>query len=94
MAISAHENLNLIAVGFKDGTVLLLRGNITRDRQSRQSVIHREVVSNCYVTGQEDGNKWTVDTTNALEGMIKGSLHNTFTYRNDPACWSYPVHLN
>ena len=72
MAITAHENLNLIAVGFKDGTVLLLRGNITRDRQSRQSIIHRELVSNCYVTGQGHGNRVNepADTRNACFTII------------------------
>ena len=52
MAISAHENMNMIAVGFKDGTVNVIRGNITRDRQSRQGVVHQEKYPNVYVTGE------------------------------------------
>ena len=52
MSICAHENMNLIAVGFKDGTVVVLRGNITRDRQSRQRIIHEENEANVYVTGK------------------------------------------
>lgn len=51
MAICAHENMNLIAVGYKDGTVVVLRGNITRDRQSRQRIVHNEDKPGIYVTG-------------------------------------------
>ena len=52
MAITAHENMTMIAVGFKDGTVLLFRGNIARDRQSRLRVVHEEAkTSGAYVTG-------------------------------------------
>lgn len=51
MAICAHENMNLIAVGFKNGTVVVLRGNITRDRQSRHRIVHEEAESGVYVTG-------------------------------------------
>ena len=51
MAISAHENMNLIALGYKDGTVQLLKGNITRDRASRQVIIHREEKAGVYITG-------------------------------------------
>ena len=53
--VSAHENMNLIAVGFKDGTVVTIRGNITRDRQSRVRVIHSEDGPGVYVTGQATG---------------------------------------
>ena len=52
MAITAHENMNMIAVGFKDGKVLLIRGNIARDRQSRLRVVHEEERnSGVYITG-------------------------------------------
>ena len=53
MAISAHENMNLIALGFKDGTVVLIRGNIARDRQSRVKVVHEESQPGVYVSGQK-----------------------------------------
>jgi len=52
MAITAHENMNLIAVGFKDGTVVLIRGNIARDRQSRMKTVHEESQSGVYISGQ------------------------------------------
>ena len=51
MAVCAHENLNLIALGFKDGTAIILKGNITRDRQSRQRIIHKEEEQGVYITG-------------------------------------------
>lgn len=38
-SLAVHENLNLMAVGFDDGNVLLFRGDITRDRQSKQTVL-------------------------------------------------------
>ena len=58
MAITAHENMNMIAVGFKDGTVLLLHGNIARDRQSRVRQVHEEKAQDekaqgIYVTGKK-----------------------------------------
>ena len=51
MCICAHENTNLIAIGFKDGTVTTVRGNIMRDRQSRQKIVHEESEPGTYVTG-------------------------------------------
>ena len=51
MAVCAHENLNLIALGFKDGTAIILKGNITRDRQSRQRIVHKEEEQGIYITG-------------------------------------------
>ena len=53
MCLTAHENMNLIAVGFKDGTVILVRGNITRDRLSRIKVVHQESEVGAYVTGEQ-----------------------------------------
>ena len=54
MSITAHENMNLIAVGFKDGTVLVIRGNIARDRQSRFKEVHKDSSQGGYVTGNGD----------------------------------------
>ena len=53
MCICAHENTNLIAIGFKDGTVSTVRGNIMRDRQSRQKIVHEETEPGTYVTGKQ-----------------------------------------
>ena len=47
--------MNLMAVGFKDGSVLLLRGNITRDRVSKTRVIHREQDMGVHITGKGGG---------------------------------------
>jgi len=54
MCLTAHENMNLIAVGFKDGTVILIKGNITRDRLSRMKAVHKETEAQqgTYVTGK------------------------------------------
>lgn len=50
MVVCAHENMMLMAVGFKDGTVVTIRGNLTRDRLSTMKVVHSED-SPGYVTG-------------------------------------------
>ena len=42
----------MIAVGFKDGTVMLIRGNIARDRQSRIRIVHEEKEPGVYVSGE------------------------------------------
>ena len=52
MVVCAHEDMNHIAVGFKDGTVIVIRGNITRDRQSRHRTVHLEEGAGVYVTGE------------------------------------------
>eukprot|EP00794_Sanderia_malayensis_P012216 gene12216-13473_t len=41
-AISVHENLSQMAIGFYDGTVLIVRGDVTRERQSRQRNLHQD----------------------------------------------------
>ena len=51
MAVCAHENMSMIAVGFQNGTVIVIRGNITRDRMSRVKVVHEEKGDRVYVTG-------------------------------------------
>ncbi|GJQ72175.1 hypothetical protein Trydic_g3267 [Trypoxylus dichotomus] len=38
-ALCVHENLQLLAVGFVDGSLLLYRGDITRDRTSRSKLL-------------------------------------------------------
>ena len=51
MTLCAHENMTLMAVGFKDGTVVTIRGNLTRDRLSTMRVVHSETTPGTYVTG-------------------------------------------
>ncbi len=44
----------MIAIGFKNGTVIILKGEITRDKQSRQKFVHKESNESTepvYVTG-------------------------------------------
>ncbi|KAH3841675.1 vacuolar protein sorting-associated protein 11 homolog [Dreissena polymorpha] len=38
--VAAHENLNWMAVGFENGTVLLFKGDIKSDRHSKQSIVY------------------------------------------------------
>ncbi|XP_046405210.1 vacuolar protein sorting-associated protein 11 homolog isoform X2 [Ischnura elegans] len=38
-ALCAHSNLELMAIGFSDSTVILYRGDITRDRSVKQKVL-------------------------------------------------------
>ncbi|XP_064459798.1 vacuolar protein sorting-associated protein 11 homolog isoform X2 [Ornithodoros turicata] len=44
-SLAVHENLILMAVGFEDGNILLFRGDITRDRQSKHIVLSTGTVS-------------------------------------------------
>lgn len=39
--ISVHENLNFMAIGFTDGSVVLTKGDITRDRHSKTQILHK-----------------------------------------------------
>ncbi|KAM5132463.1 vacuolar protein sorting-associated protein 11 homolog [Mantella aurantiaca] len=38
--ITVHENLNFMAIGFADGSVILTKGDITRDRHSKTQILH------------------------------------------------------
>uniref|UniRef100_A0A4W4G2E4 Vacuolar protein sorting-associated protein 11 homolog n=1 Tax=Electrophorus electricus TaxID=8005 RepID=A0A4W4G2E4_ELEEL len=46
--LSVHENLNFMAIGFTDGSVVLTKGDITRDRHSKTLTLHE---GNSPVTG-------------------------------------------
>ncbi|KAG8569456.1 hypothetical protein GDO81_014420 [Engystomops pustulosus] len=37
--ITVHENLNFMAIGFTDGSVVLTKGDITRDRHSKTQIL-------------------------------------------------------
>ncbi|XP_064597137.1 vacuolar protein sorting-associated protein 11 homolog [Liolophura sinensis] len=37
---TVHENLNWMAIGFENGSVVLLKGDVTRDRHSKQRVAY------------------------------------------------------
>ncbi|ELT88573.1 hypothetical protein CAPTEDRAFT_218778 [Capitella teleta] len=39
-ALSVHENLNLMAIGFASGSIVLFKGDVTRERHSKQKVIY------------------------------------------------------
>ena len=52
MVVCSHESMTLLAVGFKDGTVVTVKGNLTRDRLSSMKVVHSETTLGVYVTGQ------------------------------------------
>ncbi|XP_074656340.1 vacuolar protein sorting-associated protein 11 homolog [Tubulanus polymorphus] len=38
--ISVHENLNYLAVGFENGSVVLFKGDVTKERHSKQRLVH------------------------------------------------------
>ncbi|XP_019478448.1 vacuolar protein sorting-associated protein 11 homolog [Meleagris gallopavo] len=38
--LTVHENLNFMAIGFADGSVVLTKGDITRDRHSKTQILH------------------------------------------------------
>uniref|UniRef100_A0A4W3J9W8 Vacuolar protein sorting-associated protein 11 homolog n=1 Tax=Callorhinchus milii TaxID=7868 RepID=A0A4W3J9W8_CALMI len=40
--LTVHENLNYMAIGFTDGSVVLKKGDITRDRHSKTDVLPEE----------------------------------------------------
>ncbi|XP_061659657.1 vacuolar protein sorting-associated protein 11 homolog isoform X1 [Syngnathoides biaculeatus] len=46
--LSVHENLNFMAIGFTDGSVVLTKGDITRDRHSKTLILHEGTIA---VTG-------------------------------------------
>uniref|UniRef100_T1ISE0 Vacuolar protein sorting-associated protein 11 homolog n=1 Tax=Strigamia maritima TaxID=126957 RepID=T1ISE0_STRMM len=39
-ALAVHENMNFMALGYDNGSVLLFRGDISRDRGSKHKILH------------------------------------------------------
>ncbi|XP_071442647.1 vacuolar protein sorting-associated protein 11 homolog isoform X2 [Hetaerina americana] len=68
--LCAHSNLELMAIGFSDSTVILYRGDITRDRSVKQKILRSKDV----VLG---------GTSDAITGLAFKSSHgvkNTFLF--------------
>lgn len=40
--IAVHENLSQMAIGFEDGTVIIIKGDVTNARHSKQRTIHED----------------------------------------------------
>ena len=75
MVVCAHENMTLMAVGFKDGTVSTIRGNLTRDRLSAVKVVHSENTPGVYITGTPS--LMTSDPTTPPAGLGFRQIKNT-----------------
>ncbi|XP_072041834.1 vacuolar protein sorting-associated protein 11 homolog [Amphiura filiformis] len=41
-SLTVSENLNMMAIGFMDGSVTLIRGDVTRERHSKSRTIHQD----------------------------------------------------
>ena len=52
MALSVHEDMNHIAVGFGDGTVIVIFGNIILDKTTKLRAVHSESAPGVHITGQ------------------------------------------
>lgn len=50
-AMCVHDGLQLLAIGFTDGSIILYRGNITRDRASRMKVLRDDNSPQMKITG-------------------------------------------
>ncbi|PSN48268.1 hypothetical protein C0J52_03049, partial [Blattella germanica] len=70
-ALSVHDNLNLMAVGFSDGSILLFRGDISRDRTNKQKVLKD---GNSSITGL------AFRTTSKLTYLFVATMNNVFLY--------------
>lgn len=78
MVVCAHENMMLMAVGFKDGTVVTIRGNLTRDRLSTMKVVHSEDSPGVYVTGTcRSGAQLPAVTSPSPSGLAFRQIGNT-----------------
>ncbi|XP_047107852.1 vacuolar protein sorting-associated protein 11 homolog isoform X3 [Schistocerca piceifrons] len=70
-ALCVHENLNLMAVGFNDGSVILYRGDITRERTNKTKVLKD---GNATVTGL------AFRTTSKLSHLFVVTTNSLFLY--------------
>ncbi|XP_050777952.1 vacuolar protein sorting-associated protein 11 homolog isoform X5 [Gopherus flavomarginatus] len=73
--LTVHENLNFMAIGFADGSVVLTEGDITQDRHSKTQILHE---GNYPVTGlafRQSGkitHLFVVTTENIQSYMLSG----------------------
>ncbi|KAJ4438460.1 hypothetical protein ANN_14405, partial [Periplaneta americana] len=84
-ALSVHDNLNLMAVGFGDGSILLYRGDITRERTNKQKVLKD---GNSPVTGL------AFRTTAKLTYLFVATLNNVYLYNIAVKDKEQKIHLD
>ena len=66
--ISVHENLSQMAIGFEDGTVVIMRGDVTRDRLivSLTLLIFMNLSIDIFINSQQGTNLHSCGTSLAL----------------------------
>lgn len=83
-ALAVHDNLNLMAVGFEDGSILLYRGDITRDRTNKQKVL-KDINP---ITGL------AFRTTAKVTYLFVATLNNVFLYNITAKDKEVKIHLD
>ncbi|XP_028664283.1 vacuolar protein sorting-associated protein 11 homolog [Erpetoichthys calabaricus] len=84
--LTVHENLSFMAIGFTDGSVVLTKGDITRDRHSKTHTLHE---GNCPITGlafRQSGK-----TTHLFVATLEKVLCYTLSVKEYP-CTELDVH--
>ncbi|KDR21303.1 Vacuolar protein sorting-associated protein 11-like protein [Zootermopsis nevadensis] len=84
-ALSVHDNVNLMAVGFGDGSILLYRGDITRERTNKQKVLKD---GNSPITGL------AFQTTAKLTYLFVATMNNVHLYNVTVKDKEQKIHLD
>ena len=76
--LAVHDNLNLAAVGFSNHCLLLLRGDITRDRGTKQKVL---LEASQHVLGVRTANSNVAGKSPCISGIsFKSSSRTSWLY--------------
>lgn len=84
-ALSVYDNLNLMAVGFSDGSILLYRGDVTRERTNKQKVLKD---GNSSITGL------AFRTTAKLTYLFVATMNNVYLYNITVKDKEQKIHLD
>ena len=76
--LAVHDNLNLAAVGFSNNCLLLLRGDITRDRGTKQKLL---LEGSSTLQGSRGGSSRESDNKSGISGIsFKSSSRISWLY--------------
>lgn len=84
-ALSVYDSLNLMAVGFSDGSILLYRGDVTRERTNKQKVLKD---GNSSITGL------AFRTTAKLTYLFVATMNNVYLYNITMKDKEQKIHLD
>ncbi|KAJ8321881.1 hypothetical protein KUTeg_000352 [Tegillarca granosa] len=85
--LSVHENLNWMAVGFENGSVVLFKGDVTKDRHSKVRTIHenqKPITGLAFKTSNKNTILFIVTDSNVISITIQSKQDQKAVYFYQP----------